>query len=243
MADQPMTRGRGPQRAAHRQRSRHPHQTGGAPARRHRQARPTHRREESSSSPTRSTRRSDDCRSAIPASPATTSSPMILRPQPSSPTFDADKHAKAEQLDGCYLLKTDRKDLSGDELWRIYISAHPRRECLPRHEIAARRAADLPSPRAPHRLPYLSLCAWPTICSSRSKRPCSTRASTRPGQPCATPSRPIRSAPSSCQPMRPLPANPKGRHARTRRPGTLPPPCRLASHPQPQHMWSQPHSD
>ena len=35
--------------------------------------------------------------------------------------FDADKHAKAERLDGCYLLKTSRKDLSGDELWRIYV--------------------------------------------------------------------------------------------------------------------------
>src|SRR6266851_3467889 len=35
--------------------------------------------------------------------------------------FNADKDAKAEQLDGCYLLKTDRTDLSGDELWRIYI--------------------------------------------------------------------------------------------------------------------------
>ena len=35
--------------------------------------------------------------------------------------LDADKHAKAERLDGCYLLKTNRKDLSGDELWRIYI--------------------------------------------------------------------------------------------------------------------------
>ena len=34
--------------------------------------------------------------------------------------FDADKHAKAEQLDGTYLLKTSRKDLSGDECWRIY---------------------------------------------------------------------------------------------------------------------------
>jgi transposase len=34
--------------------------------------------------------------------------------------FDADKHLKAEQLDGCYLLKTDRKNLSADELWRIY---------------------------------------------------------------------------------------------------------------------------
>jgi transposase len=35
--------------------------------------------------------------------------------------FDADKHAKAERLDGCYLLKTSHKDLSGDELWRIYV--------------------------------------------------------------------------------------------------------------------------
>jgi len=35
-------------------------------------------------------------------------------------TFNADKYAKAEQLDGCYLLKTDRNDLAGDELWRIY---------------------------------------------------------------------------------------------------------------------------
>jgi hypothetical protein len=35
--------------------------------------------------------------------------------------FNADKHLHAERLDGCYLLKTSRKDLSGDELWRIYI--------------------------------------------------------------------------------------------------------------------------
>jgi transposase len=35
--------------------------------------------------------------------------------------FNADKHAKAERLDGCYLIKTDRSDLSGDELWRTYV--------------------------------------------------------------------------------------------------------------------------
>ena len=35
--------------------------------------------------------------------------------------LNADKYATAERLDGCYLLKTDRNDLSGDELWRIYI--------------------------------------------------------------------------------------------------------------------------
>lgn len=35
--------------------------------------------------------------------------------------FDLGRHAHAERLDGCYLLKTSRTDLSGDELWRIYI--------------------------------------------------------------------------------------------------------------------------
>lgn len=36
-------------------------------------------------------------------------------------SFNAAKHAKAEQLDGTYLLKTSRHDPSGDELWRIYV--------------------------------------------------------------------------------------------------------------------------
>ena len=35
-------------------------------------------------------------------------------------TFDADKHLTAEKLDGCYLLKTDRKGLTADEIWRVY---------------------------------------------------------------------------------------------------------------------------
>jgi transposase len=52
--------------------------------------------------------------------------------------FDAAKHAKAEQLDGCYLIKTNRQDLSGDELWRIYI-------LLTRAETAFR---DMKSPLA-----------------------------------------------------------------------------------------------
>jgi transposase len=53
-------------------------------------------------------------------------------------TLDPDKHAKAERLDGCYLLKTNRKDLSGDELWRIYV-------LLTRAEAAFR---DMKSPLA-----------------------------------------------------------------------------------------------
>lgn len=35
--------------------------------------------------------------------------------------LDQEKHAKAEKLDGSYLLKTDRDDLSANDVWRIYI--------------------------------------------------------------------------------------------------------------------------
>jgi transposase len=35
-------------------------------------------------------------------------------------SLDEAKRARAEKLDGSYLLKTDRDDLSGDEAWRIY---------------------------------------------------------------------------------------------------------------------------
>jgi transposase len=71
--------------------------------------------------------------------------------------FLPDRHAKAEQLDGCYLLKTDRHDISGDELWRIYA-------LLTRAEDAFR---DMKSPlaerpifhRAPHRVDcHIFLC-------------------------------------------------------------------------------------
>jgi len=34
---------------------------------------------------------------------------------------DADKKVMAEKLDGSYMLKTDRKDLTADEIWRTYI--------------------------------------------------------------------------------------------------------------------------
>jgi hypothetical protein len=33
---------------------------------------------------------------------------------------DSARKARAEQLDGAYLLKTDRQELSADEIWRIY---------------------------------------------------------------------------------------------------------------------------
>ena len=36
-------------------------------------------------------------------------------------TERADKKARAQKLDGSYVLKTDRQDLTGDEIWRLYI--------------------------------------------------------------------------------------------------------------------------
>src|SRR5262249_41173230 len=36
-------------------------------------------------------------------------------------TVNAELKTRAEQLDGTYLLRTDRRDLSDDEVWRLYI--------------------------------------------------------------------------------------------------------------------------
>lgn len=38
----------------------------------------------------------------------------------SRPPLDVGKHLTAEKLDGCYLLKTDRKDLTAGEIWRTH---------------------------------------------------------------------------------------------------------------------------
>ena len=63
--------------------------------------------------------------------------------------FDADKHAKAERLDGCYLLKTNHKDLTGDELWRIYVLLTRAENAF--RDLKSRRATHFPPPRAPGR--------------------------------------------------------------------------------------------
>ena len=61
---------------------------------------------------------------------------------------DAEKRKKAEALDGSYLLRTDRQDLSADEAWRIYVH-------LTRAE-AAFRAMKSPLAERPifHHLPH-----------------------------------------------------------------------------------------
>lgn len=38
-----------------------------------------------------------------------------------SATLKEEERAKAERLDGCYLIKTDRTDLSAEDCWRIYV--------------------------------------------------------------------------------------------------------------------------
>ncbi len=112
--------------------------------------------------------------------------------------FDADKHATAEQLDGCYLLKTNRKDLAGDELWRIY-------SLLTRAESAFR---DMKSPLAErpifHQLEqrveahiFLCVLAYHLLISIEKTL---LDQGILPGQRCAKPSKPIRSAPSCCPP-------------------------------------------
>jgi len=114
--------------------------------------------------------------------------------------FNADKHAKAEQLDGCYLIKTDRTGLSGDELWRIYI-------LLTRAEDAFR---DMKSPLAERPIfhhterrteAHIFLCVLAYHLLTAIEKTLLDHGIHTSWRPCATPSRAIKSAPSSCPPM------------------------------------------
>ena len=123
--------------------------------------------------------------------------------QPSIAQFDADKHRKARNssTDAICCSKTDRKNLSADELWRIYTLLSPCAENAFRDmktPLAIRPRSSTTSNPAP--TPIFFFASWLTTCSSPSKKPCSTKASTPPGRACATPSKPTRSAPSSCPP-------------------------------------------
>src|SRR5208337_3219516 len=72
---------------------------------------------------------------------------------------DEEKREMAASLDGSYLLRTNRQDLSAEEGWRIYASlSHTRRERLPLHEEPPVRASHFPSPRAQGGIAYLSVC-------------------------------------------------------------------------------------
>ena len=55
--------------------------------------------------------------------------------------FKSDKHLHAERLDGCYLLKSSRQDLSRDELWRMYILLAPFRDM--KSPLAGRRSVTI----------------------------------------------------------------------------------------------------
>src|SRR2546426_6134308 len=119
--------------------------------------------------------------------------------------------------------------------------AHPRRECLPRYEIAARYTTDLPPPRAPHGLAYLSL---------RARLPSSDRdrkGPARPGHPHLLGERARYPQNPSGLHRRParqrwlMSAHPKGRNSRTRRPAALSKPLHLPTRHHPTtHMDAAP---
>ena len=71
--------------------------------------------------PARSRRRSAGSRSATRGWRATTPSPTTRRRRAVSWTEQAEKKTAASALDGTYLLKTDRQDLTDEEIWRLYI--------------------------------------------------------------------------------------------------------------------------
>ena len=48
-------------------------------------------------------------------------SSLTPKARPSRWCEDSDKKARAKKLDGSYVLKTDRQDLTADEIWRSYI--------------------------------------------------------------------------------------------------------------------------
>ncbi len=72
---------------------------------------------------------------------------------------DAQARAKAEALDGCYILKTDRDDLDADEAWRLYMLLSRVENAFRNMKSPLGRSTDLPPARAPRRHPHLSLPA------------------------------------------------------------------------------------
>jgi hypothetical protein len=78
-------------------------------------------------------------------------------------SLDEHKRTRAEKLDGRYLLKTDRGDLSAEEAWRIYV-------LLTRAEAAFRtiksplaRGRSFTTKKGEWKRTSFFAC-WPTIC-------------------------------------------------------------------------------
>src|SRR6266704_891393 len=102
-----------------------------------------------------------------------------------SATLKQDKRADAAQLDGCYLLKTDRDDLSADDFWRLYA-------LLTRAEDAFR---DMITPLAERPIyhqreqrvdSHIFLCVLAFHLLAAIEKTLLDHASIPPGPPCAT---------------------------------------------------------
>jgi transposase len=97
---------------------------------------------------------------------------------------DLQRKQKAESLDGSYLLKSSRNNLSAEDIWRTYI-------LLTRVE-AAFRAMKSPLASDPSFIiwsdglkPTSSFACWPITCWFASNAPSWNKASTLHGKPCA----------------------------------------------------------
>jgi transposase len=97
---------------------------------------------------------------------------------------DLQRKQKAESLDGSYLLKSSRNNLSTEDIWRTYI-------LLTRAE-AAFRAMKSPLASDPSFIiwsdglkPTSSFACWPITCWFASNAPSWNKASTLHGKPCA----------------------------------------------------------
>ena len=115
--------------------------------------------------------------------------------------FDPDKHAKAGRARRLLSAQNQPQGpLRRRALAHLRV-AHPRRERLSRHEVATRRTADLPSTRAPRGSSHLPLRPSLSPAHLDRENSYSIRVSIPLGQPCARPSKRIRSARSSCPPV------------------------------------------
>ena len=106
-----------------------------------------------------------------------------------------DKNA-TPNLDGSYVLKTDRQDLTGDEIWRTYILLTRVEDAFrdmkrPLMERPIFHHLEVPTPT------FFFACwltiSWPPLSTASCRLAC-----TPPGGPFAINSKPIKSSPSSC---------------------------------------------
>lgn len=138
-------------------------------------------------------------------------------------TLNEAKRLTAEKLDGSYLLKTDRTDLSADEIWRIYSLLTRAEEAFRAIDVPSRRASPLPSNRTAGGNPYLLMRArLPSVGRHRENPPQPRRPHLLGNSAGERQNSPPRHPGPSYPPGFGV-AHPQGYRANSRSQGTLPP--------------------